>query len=453
MVDRLSDYGYSFQIKLIAALLSDQSFLQQILEIIDVNFFESEANQEIVKIIKEYFETYRQIPTLEVLKVKFTEIDNDVLKTAMIEHLKDVWRNLESTDLEFVKTESLSFCKNQKLKSAILDSVELLKNRDYDAIKQLVDEAMRAGSEQKIGHDYLSDIKIRYSEAERKCVETRWSIINEVMDGGLSKGELGVIIGGPGAGKSWTLQSIAAHGLTKGLKVVYYTLELDEGYTGRRFDALNTGISFQNLKYHVDEVEERLKYFSNGGELYINYFPEYTVTVNGLRAHLEKYILRGIKPDLVVIDYADCLKPIILGKRDRADQISGDIYSMLKGVAGELQLPIWTASQANRGAAEADIIQGQDVADSYIKIMKADFIVSISRKVEDKIAGTGRWHIIKNRFGPDGITFPSKINFSTGHIEIFENNSVDGKETQKMMDNGNEYARKYLANKYKETNG
>lgn len=104
----------------------------------------------------------------------------------------------------------------------------------------------------------------------------------------------------------------------------------------------------------------------------------------------------------------------------------------------------------HNSAAESEIIQGHDVADSYIKIMKADFIVSIARKVEDKIAGTGRWHVIKNRFGPDGITFPSKINLSTGHIEIFESATVDGKATQKMMDNGNEYARKYLASKFKE---
>lgn len=451
MVDKLSEFGYTFQIKLVAALLSDQAFLQQILELLDIEFFESEATQSLVKIIKQYFETYRSVPTLDVFKVEFATISSDVLRTAMIEHLKDVWRHLDSSDLDFIKAETLTFCKNQKLKVAILNSVDLLEAQDYDAIKNIIDEAMRAGSEQRIGHDYLIDVKTRYEEAARKCVNTRWAIINEIMDGGLACGELGVILGGPGAGKSWALQSIAAHALTSGKKVIFYTLELDEGYTGRRFDALLTGIAFQNLKYHVDEVTECLQYIKDG-QLFINYFPEYSITVNGIRAHLEKYILRGIIPDLVVIDYADCLKPIILGKRDRADQISGDIYSMLKGVAGELRLPVWTASQANRGSAGADIIQGQDVADSYIKIMKADFIVSISRKVEDKIAGTGRWHVIKNRFGPDGITFPSKINFSTGHIDIFEGATVEGQQTQKMMNNGNEYTRKYLASKLKELN-
>lgn len=449
MVDKLSEYGYSFQVKLIAALLGDRAYLPQILEILHDDYFESEANQEIVKIIREYFTQYRQIPTLEVFKIKMASIDSDVLKTAMIEHLKDVWRNLESTDLDMVKEEALTFCKNQNLKAAILESVEKLESRDYDGIKQVIDTAMRAGAEQRIGHDYLIDVKSRYAEAARQCVETRWPIINEIMDGGLSRGELGVILGAAGSGKSWLLQSLAAHALQKGLIVVYYTLELDEAYVGRRFDALLTGIPFQNLKFHQDEVAERLGYIEKG-QLFINYFPEYSITVTGIRTHIEKYIMRGIKPDLIVLDYADCLKPIMLGKRERSDQIAGDVYSMLKGIAGELQLPIFTASQVNRSGASADIIQGHDVADSYIKIMKADFIMSLSRKVEDKIAGTGRIHIIKNRFGPDGITFPSKINFSTGHIEIHEGATVEGKETQKMMDGKNEYARKYLANKFKE---
>ena len=82
--------------------------------------------------------------------------------------------------------------------------------------------------------------------------------------------------------------------------------------------------------------------------------------------------------------------------------------------------------------------------------MTADFVVSLSRKIEDKLAGTGRWHVIKNRFGPDGITFPSKANMSNGQMQIFESNSVQGQETQKDMNNHSEYLRKMLKNKYKE---
>ena len=82
--------------------------------------------------------------------------------------------------------------------------------------------------------------------------------------------------------------------------------------------------------------------------------------------------------------------------------------------------------------------------------MTADFVISLSRKIEDKIAGTGRWHVIKNRFGPDGITFPSKMNMSNGQIQIYEDTSVNGKQAQKQMDGGSEALRKRLAKKYTE---
>jgi hypothetical protein len=47
-------------------------------------------------------------------------------------------------------------------------------------------------------------------------------------------------------------------------------------------------------------------------------------------------------------------------------------------------------------------------------------VVSLARNRKDKLEGTGRWHIMKNRLGADGMTFASKIDTSTGHIEIYE---------------------------------
>jgi len=85
--------------------------------------------------------------------------------------------------------------------------------------------------------------------------------------------------------------------------------------------------------------------------------------------------------------------------------------------------------------------------------MTADFVVSLSRKIEDKLAGTGRWHVIKNRFGPDGMTFPSKANMSNGRIQIFSDDSIDGKKTQSEMNNGGSIVRKNLLQKYNELRG
>ena len=99
------------------------------------------------------------------------------------------------------------------------------------------------------------------------------------------------------------------------------------------------------------------------------------------------------------------------------------------------------------------MIEATKVAESYQKVMTADFVVSLSRKVEDKIGNTGRFHIIKNRFGPDGLTYPAKVNTNTGYVEIFESNTVEGKEQQKKIDNRDNLTRKILSSKYEDMMG
>ena len=154
------------------------------------------------------------------------------------------------------------------------------------------------------------------------------------------------------------------------------------------------------------------------------------------------------KPDMVIVDYADIMKPIGNFKEKR--HAIGNIYEELRGMAGEFKCPVWTASQANRSSLEEDIIDASKVAEDYSKVMTADFVMSMSRKVEDKIANTGRFHVIKNRFGVDGITFPSTINTNTGYLNIYEASSKAGKEIQTKMNNHDEFLRKTIGQKYQD---
>ena len=116
MTDRLSSYGYAFQIKVITALLVDKSFLQQISDIMLSSYFESDANSWIIDTILEYFKEYKSSPTLEVMKVKLDKVDHDILKEQIISHLKDAWKYTESPDLQYIKDQALDFCKNQEIK-------------------------------------------------------------------------------------------------------------------------------------------------------------------------------------------------------------------------------------------------------------------------------------------------------------------------------------------------
>ena len=430
--------------------MNKPNFIEQVIDILDESHYESESLKWIVKECKKYFNEYKKPITLDVFKVKVSEIDNDVMKTTVVETLKEVYRYFEAPDLEFIQDQVIDFFKNQTLKNAIIKSVEILEQKgDYEQIKNIIDGAMKAGSEKNIGHEYAEDIEIRYSESARSTVETPWDVINDLTQGGLGGGELGVIVAPAGIAKTWILCALGAGAMKRGTNVVHYTLELNESYVGMRYDSVLTGLANQNLKYHIDDVKSAVERVE--GELVVKYFPTKTASVHTLSAHLQKLKTLGKSFDMVVVDYGDILRDTSNSREIR--HALGNIYEDLRGLAGEFDIPIWTASQANRSALDEDVIEAQKVSESYQKIMTADFVVSLSRKVEDKIANTGRFHVIKNRFGPDGITYPAKVNTNNGAVEIFESDSVGGKEQQKKIDNRDNVMKKMLASKYEDLMG
>jgi replicative DNA helicase len=439
----LIQFGHKFQTKIISSLLGEKVFLQTICDILEPEYFDSDSNKWIAQTIRDYFFEYKTSPTLEVMKVRIDEIENDILKVAVVDGLKESWRLIQSTDLKFVQEQTLEFCRNQVIKAAIMDSVDLLEVGQYDEIKKMVDEAMKAGSERDLGHDYIVGIEERLTKSTRDTVKTGWDPIDEVMDGGLGGGELGVVVAPAGIGKTWCLQSMGASAVKNGLNVVHYTLELNQNYVGLRYDTIFSGVPTANIKFYQDDVKKKIDQLK--GTLLIKYFPTKSATVQTLAAHLSQIEIQGTKPDLVLVDYADILKGMGSEKR----HVLENIYEDLRGLAGEIECPIWTASQANRSSLEEDVIDATKVAEAYSKVMIADFVVSVSRKVEDKIANTGRFHVIKNRFGYDGVTYPSQINTNIGKIEVFESTSSGGVDAQGKMDNSQEFMRKTLAEKKK----
>jgi len=447
MTDKLTEFGHTFQVKSVASLMKNQTFLEQIHDILDEKHYDSDSLKWIIRECKSYFDEYRKCITLDVFKVKTQEVENDVLKVAIVENLKEVFRYLEAPDLEFVQDQSLDFFKNQTLKNAILESVEIMESKgDFEQIKRLVDDALTAGTERNIGHEYIEHIEDRYSETARTTVPTGWDVIDELTQGGLGGGELGVIVAPAGVGKTWVLAAIGANSMKTGKHIVHYSLELNEAYVGLRYDSIFTGIANQNLKYHKDDVVTEMEKLK--GDLVIKYFPTKTASVNTLSAHLKRIINLGTQVDMVVVDYADILKDTSNSREVR--HALGNIYEDLRGLAGEFEIPIWTASQANRSALDEDVIEAQKVSESYQKVMTADFVMSLSRKVEDKIGNTGRFHVIKNRFGPDGITYPAKVNTNTGIINIYESSSVGGQEQQQKIDNRDNLMKKMLSNRYED---
>lgn len=442
-IENFSHFGYTFQVKLIYSLLNDSKFLERIIDSLDTKYFDNETFAWTVSTIKKHFSTYKAPPALDALAVYVKEIPNDILKETVKNTLRDTFK--DTTGLDFIKDKTIDFCKNQALKLAIYHSVDLFKSGNHEEVRKVIDSALKVGLDTDIGHEYISMFETRINETSRKTVSTGWSVVDNIIDGGLGAGELGVIVAPAGIGKSWLLISMAATALKKGYNVLYYTMELSQNYVGLRFDSHFTGIPSQNLKFHQEEVVNKMS--SIPGNLIIKYYPTKTATIQTLRNHVDKIkIIKGVTPDVIFVDYADLL--VGAGKEKRF--ILENVYEDLRGMAGELQIPIWTASQANKSALEHDVIEADKVAEAYAKVMIADYVMSLSRKVSDKVSGTARCHVIKNRMGKDGITFPSNFNSSNGNIEILEPQSNMGKETTHKMENGNEVVRQLLKRKYDE---
>jgi len=418
-LNNINQYGTAFQVKVIAALLNDKSFLININDILSEEYFESQASKWIINESLLYFTKYHCPPTMEVLAVELKKLKNEVLQISIKELLHSAYQASEK-DLDYVKEEFFNFCKNQQLKKALMSSVDLLQAGDYDAIRYLVDSALKSGQDKNIGHEYNKDLESRYRKDQREIVPTPWHEFNDLLQGGLGNGDLGLLFGSPGGGKSWSLVALGGHAVKMGYNVVHYTLELREDYVGKRYDSFFTQIPVNEIHNHKDKVQEVTEKIE--GNLIIKQFPTGKATISTLESHIEKCINQEITPDLIIIDYIDLLRSK-KNSRERKDEID-DIYIGTKGLAAQLDIPIWSVSQVNRAGAKDDIIEGDKAAGSYDKIMITDFAVSLSRKKEDKQNGTGRLHIMKNRYGMDGMTFGAKIDTAIGKFELVDLDSI-----------------------------
>jgi len=422
-LNSINQYGHEFQIKVLSSLLTHKEFLINIHDIISDEYFENPAQKWAIKEILKYYDKYHTVPSLDILKVELQKVDNEVLQISIKEQLKEAYVTSDE-DLEYVQEEFTNFCKNQQLKRALMSSVDLLKGGDFDGIRFLIDNALKSGQDKNLGHEYIKDIEERYRENSRTTIPTPWERINGLLQGGLGNGDFGIIFGNPGGGKSWSLVAIGGYAVRLGYNVLHYTLELGEDYVGKRYDAFFTKIPVNKIDSFRDKVEETIPQLP--GKLIIKEFPTGRAQVSTIESHISKCEGMGIKPDLIIIDYVDLLSSRKTN-RERKDEID-DIYTSTKGLARQLNIPIWSVSQVNRAGAQDKIIEGDKAAGSYDKMMISDFAMSLSRKKEDKVNNTGRFHIMKNRYGMDGLTFSVNADTSTGHFEVFDYNDSEDEE-------------------------
>jgi|TARA_R100000081_G_scaffold88564_1_gene60224 replicative DNA helicase len=423
----LQQYGKGFQLKVLGSLLTDKSFLLNVRDVLHDHYFDADSHKWIIKQVCDYFDKYHTNITMDVLKVELQKVENEVLQVALKEELRNSYE-ASTEDVEFVQEEFTTFCKNQEMKNAILNSADLLKQHDFDGIRNTIEAAMKAGMDKNIGHEYNKDVETRYRVDYRPTIPSPWPALNEGIQGGFGPGDLGIIFGSPGGGKSWTMVAIAAHAVSIGYKVNYYTLELGEDYVGKRFDCYFTGHSIDVVNKYRADVQKYVDELP--GKLIVKEYAPKQATVSTIRSHIQKCTDMDHKPDLIIIDYVDYLKAPSRGRNsERKDEID-DVFIATKGLAKELKIPILTPSQVNRMGARDSVIEGDKAAGSYDKMMVADMCFSLSRMKEDKVLGTGRIHVMKNRYGQDGMTYNIKMDTNNGHIEFLEKANDDELQQQ-----------------------
>jgi hypothetical protein len=209
-VDNLAKYGQSYQTKVVTNLVTDRPFLEQVSDILETKYFESDTNKWIVELTRKYFGKYKNTPTTDFFKTEIQKITDKALQQNVLSQLKAVYAQQSGGDSEWVKNEFVTFCKNQNFKNVILTSVDLLHTGQFDKIEKLVRDAVKVGQANDLGLDYKEDIEVRFEEVNRRTVKTNWDVIDELIDGGLGPGELGVIVAPSGVGKTWVLCHIGA---------------------------------------------------------------------------------------------------------------------------------------------------------------------------------------------------------------------------------------------------
>ena len=411
-----SKYGKQFQESLAQMVLEDRPFADQFEEVVDTQFFELNYLRVFVKKIFSYRKKYGVHPTKEIMSsILRTDLDhhNEALQKQVRDYFARVL--IKSVDDEdYIKDTSLDFCKKQKLKEALMQSVDLIQNSSYDEVRKVIDNALNLGTDNNFGHDFVKDFQLRYEIKARNPISTGWDKIDDLTKKGLGSGELGVVIAPTGAGKSMVLAHLGSQAVKAGKNVVHYTLELSESVTGQRYDSCISGVPLSMLFQEKDQVLETIS--DVDGSLIIKEYPTKTASTNTIRTHLEKLKKRNQKIDMILVDYADLLRPVTNFKEKRNELES--IYENLRAIAQEFKCPVWTASQTNRTGLNAEVVTMESISEAFNKCFVSDFICSISRTIKDRNANTGRIFIAKNRNGPDGLVFPIFMDTSNVSIKV-----------------------------------
>lgn len=421
--DNLGYLGYDYQLRLMAQILTDTRFANSIIDIIDPNYFEDPYMRVMAAVIKDAKGKDDIVPDMGSIEFRLLEdIKDDVQQKFVIKQLARV-KEASLHDTLKVQDIAMKFCKQQELKKSIKKIQKIIDSGDiegYDECEQILRKALEHGDNKDDGMDVLDNIKDVLVDDFRRPIRTGINGLDEYMDGGLSKSELGVILAPFGVGKTTMITKLANTAMNDGYKVLQIFFEDNPKVIQRKHLACWTGIELNSLSIHKDEImdlcrEKQISSKEGKGLIKLKKFPSDGTTIPMIRQYIRKLIAQGFRPDMVLLDYIDVIQP----SKNYDDVYAGEgsVMRQFESMLAELDMAGWTAVQGNRSSIGANVVEANQMGGSIKKGQIGHFIVSIAKTLDQKDNGTATMAILKSRFGKDGVVFEDIV-FDNAKVQI-----------------------------------
>jgi replicative DNA helicase len=434
------DYlGSSFQVQLLNQIIIDKDFGRSIIDVIEQQYFENKYFKIIIQMIKEYHSKYEHVPTFDTLEqITKAELQQELAAKIVLDTITKV-KEVQIEGSQFVQEKALKFCKQQELQKAITKAQKVIDGGEfesYDKLEELVREALQVGEREDGMADVFSNLDDVLNEDYRHPIPMGIPGIDRLLKGGLAKGELGVILAPTGVGKSTFLTKISNHAFNLGYNVLQIFFEDNPKIIQRKHITLWTKVHPDELSNKKDEVMDKVRDIQGKMEnrLVLKKLPSDTLTILQIKNQLRKMIADGVKLDMVVLDYIDCIVPDKnLGDEWKSE---GSVMRGFEAMCHELNLVGWTATQGNRSSISSEVVTTDQMGGSIKKAQVGHVIISVAKTLQQKEMKLATIAITKSRIGDDGIVFEN-CKFDNGMLEIDTESSVTflGLEEQKEENN------------------
>lgn len=430
--------GLDYQLRLMAQILTDRKFANSIIDIVDPNYFHDPYLRVVAATIKDAKMKDDIVPDISSLEFRLLEdVKDDMQRKYAIAQLRKI-QEANLHDTLKVQDIAMKFCKQQELKKSVNEITKIIDKgdiEDYDRCEAILRKALEHGDNKDDGMDIFDNISEVLVDDFRKPIRTGITGLDDVMDGGLSKGELAVILAPFGVGKTTMMTKIANTATSDGKKVLQVFFEDNPKVIQRKHLACWSGYDLNSLSLHKEELGTMVKEMEANpkhGMLKLKKFSSDGTTIPVIRHYIRKLIAQGFRPDIVLLDYIDCVEPSRRFEDINAGE--GSVMRQFETMLSELDIAGWTAVQGNRSSIKAEVVEADQMGGSIKKGQIGHFIVSIAKTLDQKEAGTATMAILKSRFGKDGIIF-TDIKFDNARIQIDMGESKGGRtQTQHKQD-------------------